>query len=110
MLFLLFVFFLGELFERGESPIPQLREVIAEQRQALGIQLINSTSSFAAVPHQARILQDAQVLRYRGARNRQAGGKLVHGLRMVAQHLEDGQPGGVAQRRQSALYVSFHLR
>jgi hypothetical protein len=29
---------------------------------------------------------------------------------MVAQHLEDGQPGGVAQRRQSVLYVSIHLR
>jgi hypothetical protein len=28
---------------------------------------------------------------------------------MVAQHFEDGQSGGVAQRRQSVLYVSIHL-
>jgi hypothetical protein len=28
---------------------------------------------------------------------------------VVAQHLEDGQPGGITERRQSVLYVSIHL-
>jgi hypothetical protein len=31
-------------------------------------------------------------------------------LRMVPQHLENGQPRGIAQRRQPVLYVSIHLR
>jgi hypothetical protein len=28
----------------------------------------------------------------------------------VAQHFEDGQPGGIAQGVQAVLYVSVHLR
>jgi hypothetical protein len=35
---------------------------------------------------------------------------LVHRLGMIAQHFKDRQPGGVAQRRESVLYVSIHLR
>ena len=90
--------------------IPQLCKVIAEQGQPLWIQFVDPTGAFPAVAHQTRILQHTQVLGNRWAGYRQASRELVHSLGMVAQHLEDGQPGGVAQRRQSVLYVSIHLR
>ena len=104
------MFFFSELFERGKCLVPQLGKVIAEHRDAFGIQFIDPARAFSAVTHKARIFQDTQVLRYSRARNWQPGGKLVHGPGIVAQHLEDGQPGGVTQRCQSVLYVSTHLR
>jgi len=103
------MFFFGKLFERGKGLIPQLRKVVAEQCQPLWIQLVNPARALPAVAHQLRIFQDAQVLRNGRPRYREAGGKLVHRLRVVAQHLEDGQPGGITERRQSVLYVSIHL-
>ncbi len=104
------MFFFSELFKCGKRLIPQLPKVVAQKRKALRIQLIDPARAFAAVAYQPRILQDAQVLGNGRARYRQARRKLIHRLGMVAQHLENGQPGGVAQRRQSALYVSIHLR
>ena len=97
------MFFFSKLFKCGKRLIPQLRKVVAQHCQALGIQFIDPARTLPAVSHQPRILQHPQVLRNGWARYRQAGGQLIHGLGMVAQHLEDGQPGGVAQRCQSAL-------
>ena len=104
------MFCFSELLKRGKRLIPQLSKVVAQKREPLRIQLIDPARTFAAVAHQPCILQDAQVLGNGRARYRQARRKLIHRLGMVAQHLENGQPGGVAQRRQSALYVSIHLR
>ena len=104
------MFFFGELFERGKRLVPQLREVVPQQRQPLRIQFVNPARAFPAVPHKARILQHPQVLRNGWPRYRQARRKLVHSLRVIAQHLEDRQPGRIAQSRQSVLYVSIHLR
>jgi len=104
------MFFFSKLLERGKRLIPQLRKVVPQHRQALGIQLVDPPRPLAAVAHQACILQHAQVLGNGRTGNRQARRKLIHRLGMVAQHLENGQPGGVAQRRQSVLYVSIHLR
>ena len=39
--------------------------MIAQERQAFGIQFVNATRAVAAVAHQARLFQDAQVLRNR---------------------------------------------
>ena len=97
------MFFFGKLFERGKGLIPQLRKVVAEQCQPLWIQLVNPARALPAVAHQLRIFQDAQVLRNGRPRYRQARGKLAHRLRVIAKHLKNRQPGGVAQRRQSAL-------
>ena len=60
---LLSVFFFSKFFERGKRLIPQLREVVPQQRQPLGIQFVNPPRALPPVTHQARILQDAQVLR-----------------------------------------------
>ena len=104
------MFFFSKLLKRGKRLIPQLRKVVPQQRQALGIQFIDPPRAFPPVAYQPCILQDPQMLGNGRARYRQARRKLVHGMGMVAQHLENGQPGGVAQRRQSVLYVRIHLR
>ena len=57
------MFFFSKLFERGKRLIPQLRKVVAQQRQALGIQFIDPARAFPPVSHQPRILQHPQVLR-----------------------------------------------
>jgi len=97
------MFFFCKLFERGKRLIPQLRKVIPQQRQALGIQLINPPRPCAPIANQPRLFQHSQVLRNGRPRYRQSRRQLIHRLRMVAQHLKDRQPRRVAQRRQSAL-------
>ncbi|GEM_PF-2575873 len=84
--------------------------MIAQQGQPLGIELVDAPGAFAAIANQAGVLQYAQVLRDSGARYRQSGGKLVYRERLVPQHLEDGQAGGIPQGGQAILYVSIHLR
>ena len=97
------MFFFSKLFKRGKRLIPQLRKVVPQHRQALGIQLINPARAIAAVAHQPRILQHPQVLRNGRTRYRQSGRQLIHRLRMVAQHLKNRQPSRVTQRRESSL-------
>lgn len=84
--------------------------MVAQQRQPLRIELVNAPRALTAVAHQACVLEDAKVLGDGGARDGQTGRKLVHGLGMVAEHLEDGEAGGVAQSGKTVLYVSVHLR
>lgn len=103
------MFLFGKLFERGKRLIPQLRKMVAQHRQALGIQFVNPARAFAPITHQPRILQYPKVLRNGRPRYRQARGQLAHSLRMVTQHLENRQARRVAQSRQSALQVSIHL-
>ena len=57
------MFFFSELFKRGKCLVPQLSKVIAEHRDAFGIQFIDPARTFPAVSHQPRILQHPQVLR-----------------------------------------------
>lgn len=84
--------------------------MIAQERNALRIQLVNAPRACPTVTHQTRLLEYAQVLRHRRARHRQPRRQFVYRIGMTAEHLEDGQPRGVAQSRQAVLYVSIHLR
>lgn len=84
--------------------------MIAQQGDALGIQFVNAPRTRAAIAHQASVLQNAQMLRYCRARNRQPGGEFVHRARMAPDHFEDGQASGIAKSIQAILYVSTHLR
>jgi len=97
------MFFFCKLFERGKRLIPQLRKVIPQQCQPLGIQLINPPRAFAPVANQPRLFQHSQVLRNGRPRYWQSRRQLIHRLRMVAQHLEDRQPRRIPQCRQSVL-------
>jgi uncharacterized membrane protein len=62
MLFLLFVFFLCSSLESRQSQVPKIGKVIAEQRDALRVQFINTAGTCAAITHQAGLLQYPQVL------------------------------------------------
>lgn len=84
--------------------------MVAQQGKALGIQLVNAACPFMAVADQAGLFKHAQMLRNGRARDRQTRGELVHGLGVRAQHFKDGQAGGIAQGRETVLYVSIHLR
>ncbi len=84
--------------------------MVAQHGEPLGIQFVDAAGAFAAVAHQSRVLQNAKMLGYGWARHGHAGGQFVHGAGGGAQHFEDGQAGGVAQGRESVLYVSVHLR
>jgi len=92
------VLFLGKSFERIESLVPQLGEVVAQKREPLGIQFVDPARSFAAVAHQASLFQHPQVLRNRGPRHGKSRRQFVHGTRMRPDHLKNGQAGGVAER------------
>lgn len=84
--------------------------MVAQKGQTLGIEFVDAASAVAPVAHQARFLEDAQVLRDRWTRNGQPGGQFVDSARRGAEHLEDGQAGGVAKSGEAVLYVSVHLR
>jgi hypothetical protein len=110
MSFLLSILFFRELLESCQSLAPKMSKMVAQQRDALGIQFVNAAGAVATVAHQASLLQYTEVLRDRGTRNRQSGSQLVHRARMGAQHIEDGQAGGIAQSGEAIFYVSIHLR
>lgn len=84
--------------------------MVAEYGNSLGIQFVDAARAFAAVAHQAGVLQDAQMLGNGWARNWHARGQFIHGTRRSPQHFEDGQARRVAQGRETVLYVSVHLR
>lgn len=85
-------------------------KMIAQQGDAVGIQFVDTPRSRAPVTHQTSVLENAQMLGHCRTRNRQTGGEFVHGARMAADHLEDGQAGGIAEGSEAVLYVSVHLR
>ena len=97
------MFFFCKFFERGKRLIPQLREVIPQQRQPLGIQLINPPRPRTPVANQPRLFQLPQMLRNGRPRYRQSRRQLIHRLRMIPQHLKDRQTRRIPQRRQSVL-------
>ena len=84
--------------------------MIAQEGDALRIQLVNAPRARPPIAHQTRLFEHAQVLRNRRARHGQPGRQFVYRVGMAAEHLEDGQSGGIAESRQAVLYVSIHLR
>jgi hypothetical protein len=57
---------------------------------------------------EARILEDAEMLRDRGAAHRDLRGEVAHGLRAAAEELED-QPASRVAEGVERVSVSFHL-
>src|ERR1700693_5628386 len=57
MFLLLPVFFLNEFFERVQRLVPQICEMIAQQRNSFWIQLVNTPRARLPVAHQPRLFQ-----------------------------------------------------
>ena len=104
------IFLFGQFLESAQSAVPKLREVITQERQAFRIQFVNAARALAAVAHQPRFLEHAEVLGDRGTGYRKPGGELVDSTGMRTEHFEDGQAGGIAKSGKAVLYVSAHLR
>jgi len=83
--------------------------MVAQERQTLGVELVDAARAFAAVAHQAGFLEDAEMLGNGRARNRETCGQFVDGPGRSAEHFKDGQAGRVAEGGESAFYVSIHL-
>ena len=109
MVLLVVVLFCHTL-KSGQGFVPEVREVVAQQGEPFGIQLINSARAVAAVADQARLSQTAQMLGDGGARYGQSCREFVNRARMSADHLKDGQASGVAESGEAVVNVSIHLR
>jgi len=107
---LLSVVLFCDMLKGGESLVPEVREVVAQQGQPFRIQFIDSSRAVAAVADQARPFQNAQMLGDGGARYGQSCREFVNRARMSADHLKDGQASGVAESGEAVVNVSIHLR
>ncbi len=76
------------LLERRQGVVPEGVEPVTQFHQAFAAQRINPAHAFAAFLDQACVFQRLEVLRDRGAGDRQAGGEGVHRARPRAQALE----------------------
>ena len=85
-------------------------KVVAQERDAFGVQFVNAAGAVATVAHQTGLFQCAKMLRNRRTRNGQSRSQLMHCAWVGTQHLENGEAGGVTKGAQSGLYVSIHLR
>jgi hypothetical protein len=109
MLFLLFVFVFCGALESGQSIVPKLGEVVAEEGDPFGIEFVNAAGAIVTVAYKPRLLEDAEVLGNGRPGDRQPGRQFVDSARVAAQHFEDGQARRVAESGKAALSVSIHL-
>jgi hypothetical protein len=84
--------------------------VVAQEREAFGIEFIDTAGAGAAIAHEAGVLENAQVLGNGRTGDGESGSEFVNGARMGAEKLNDGPAGGVAESGEAVLYVSSHLR
>src|SRR5580700_7503864 len=110
--FLFSVLFFDSGLERVQRRPPEALEVVPQAGQPVGVEAVDAARPDLDVAHEARLLQDLQVLRDRGPADRQAVGQVHHGGRTLAELLEDGAPGRIAQGIENlgrGGRVSFHL-
>src|SRR3954471_3561566 len=81
---------LGCIAKRRERLVPERVEVGAQVGQCLRIHLVEAAGADLAVDDQAGVLEDLQVLRDRGAADRELAGQLADRARPGDEALEDG--------------------
>jgi len=83
--------------------------VIAQQHQAVRIEVVQAAVASTLMADQAGILQDAQVHRHGWATDGQTPGEVADGALASGQSFDDATTGGVAQGGQAKLgCVSLH--
>ncbi len=89
------------MLKAAQGPGPHLVEVRAEACYPFGIELIQAAGTILDIRHQARILQDFEVLRYGWTCNRQRAGEFIYSDWPSRELLKDRHPGGVAKSIES---------
>ena len=88
----------GGACERGERRVPEGLEVRPERAQSIVGDDVQVARAGVALAHEARALEDTQVLRDGGPGHREPRRELSHGLfPIVAQQLEHAATGGIAE-------------
>src|SRR5439155_22197956 len=99
-------------FSRVPEPLarvaPQTLAVPAKLGQSSRADVVQPPGTLLTIRHQARLLQDLEVLGDGGTADGDVGGNLTHRPRPASEQLEDRPPGGIAERVQR-LPVSLHL-
>src|SRR5215467_4407611 len=103
-----FWFFRGA-FERVERFGPELIEVLAERVESGWIQLVNAIAALPALAHDARLSEDAQVLRDRRPADVEMLGELVHAVRPAEQVLEHRATRRVGHRSKRVGRIGNHM-
>jgi hypothetical protein len=105
-------FFLLCLVAQALEPlVPELLEEIAQAAEALGAGAVQPACAIPALTHEVRLAQDAQVLRYRGARNvgkvrRDGSGREL----VVAHESKDLAPAGLGNCLDGFLHGSDNCK
>src|SRR5262249_59427152 len=58
--------------KRRQGLVPKLVEPLPQRAEPVGVDVVDAAGALGPVPHQARLLQDLEMLRYRRAADRQA--------------------------------------
>src|SRR5262249_40358395 len=83
--------------------------VLAERVQSGWIQLVNAIAALAALAHDARLSEDAQVLRDRRPADVEMLGELVHAVRPAEQVLEHRATRRVGHRSKRVGRIHNHM-
>src|SRR4051812_9612814 len=100
---------LGCIAKGRERLVPEGVEVGPQVGQCLRVHLVEAAGADLAVGHQPGVLQDLEVLRDRGAADRELAGELADRPGPRDEALEDRLPRGVAQRGHRCSYVRHGL-
>jgi hypothetical protein len=102
---------LGRKTGKGSKSVaPHSIDVIAQFREALGVQAEVVAGSATLFFQQARGLEDLQVLRYGRPAYWKLAGQFTDRRRAAAQQIDDGLAGGVGERAEHLRSVSHTLR
>src|SRR5437867_3625698 len=93
------LFLLRGGLQRAKAVVPERLESGAELRQGLGARAVEAPRAIAPFCHEARLLQDAQVLRYRRPADVEAAGDLPDRQLRKAYQPKDFAPPRLSQRR-----------
>ena len=78
-------------------------EVAAQRGEPIGIHLVDATGPDRTRDDEPGVLQHLEVLRDRGATDRQLAGELADRSRAIGEELEDRLPGRIAESRPAGL-------
>jgi hypothetical protein len=94
---------------RSEGVVPEAVEVRSQRLYASRIELVEPTVAVGSVDHQVGVLENAEVLRNRGAADREAPSQFAHRLRSLQEPFEDRSSGRISQSIElTVVMVSNH--